>query len=188
MCDDDFDDVDIARDEEAERIIRITGEIDEDSSEKFILLLHRVAKVPGDITVVISSDGGDIEEGLRIVDAMNIAKSKGCHIHTVVSGKAYSMAALITCIGDTRTMYSHSRMMFHPGRYEEAEDGKVLTPKELKLMYEELEMFNGMFKRILKNVGVSDTECDKMMSDDVYLNAEEAISLGIINSIETEII
>ena len=129
MCDDDFDDVDIARDEEAERIIRITGEIDEDSSEKFILLLHRVAKVPGDITVVISSDGGDIEEGLRIVDAMNIAKSKGCRIHTVVSGKAYSMAALITCIGDTRTMYSHSRMMFHPGRYEEAEDGKVLTPK-----------------------------------------------------------
>jgi ATP-dependent protease ClpP protease subunit len=98
------------------------------------------------------------------------------------------MAALITCIGDTRTMYSHSRLMFHPGRYEEAEDGKVLTPKELKLMYEELEMFNGMFKRILKNVGVPDTECDKMMSDDVYLNAEEAISLGIINSIETEII
>jgi len=188
MCDDDFDDVDNARDEEAERIIRITGEIDEDSSEKFILLLHRVAKVPGDITVVISSDGGDIEEGLRIVDAMNIAKSKGCRIHTVVSGKAYSMAALITCIGDTRTMYSHSRLMFHPGRYEEAEDGKVLTPKELKLMYEELEMFNGMFKRILKNVGVPDTECDKMMSDDVYLNAEEAISLGIIHSIETEII
>ena len=119
---------------------------------------------------------------------MNIAKAKGCSIHTVVSGKAYSMAALITCIGDTRTMYSHSRMMFHPGRYEEAEEGKILTPKELKLMYEELEMFNGMFKRILKNVGVSDTECDKMMSDDVYLNAEEAISLGIINSIETEII
>ena len=188
MDDETFDDEDIARDAAAQRTIRITGEIDEESSEKFILALHRATGIPGDITVVISSDGGDIEEGLRIIDALAIAKTKGCRVHTAVSGKAYSMAALVACAGDVRTIYAHSRMMFHPGRYEETDEGKPLTPKELKEMYDELEMFNGIFKKILRNVGVPEQDCERMMSGDVYLNAVEAISLGIMDSIENDVI
>lgn len=182
------EDDDFSRDEVAERVIRLTGEISEESSESFIQKLHTVAQVPGEITVVISSDGGDIEEGLRLIDALNIAKHTGSRITTTVSGKAYSMAAYLYLVGDVRTMYPHARLMFHSGRYEGLGDDEVLTESTLKSMTAELSMFNNTFRSILRNSGVDDEMISRMLSGDVYLNAEEAISLGIAHSIETQVI
>lgn len=179
---------DFAGESSAERIIRLTGDISEETAEKFILNLKKVAEIPGEIIVIVSSEGGDIEEGLRIIDALNIARNRGCPVHTVASGKAYSMASLIVCTGDTRTMYPHTRLMFHSGRYEEFEDGKSLTVPELEKMRDEMSMFNGIFRDILLNVGMPQQIIDRIMVDDVYMNAGEALSLGVINSIETEII
>ena len=184
-----FDDGDdIAGDSSAERIIRLTGDISEETAEKFILNLKKVAELPGDIIVIVSSEGGDIEEGLRIIDALQCAKNRGCPIHTVATGKAYSMAALVMCTGDTRTMYPHARLMFHSGRYEEFEDGKSLTVTELDKMREEMSMFNGIFRDIMLKVGIPQQLIDRIMVDDVYMNAGEALSLGVISSIESEII
>lgn len=182
------EDDDFSRDEVAERVIRLTGEISEESSESFIQKLHTVAQVPGEITVVISSDGGDIEEGLRIIDSLNIAKAHANRITTVCSGKAYSMAAYIYLVGDTRTMYPHARLMFHSGRYEGLGEDEVLTESTLKSMTAELAMFNNTFRSILRNAGVDEEMISRMLAGDVYLNAEEAISLGIAHSIETQVI
>lgn len=179
---------DFARESTAERIIRLTGEISEETSESFILNLHRVAKIPGEIIVIVSSDGGDIEEGLRIIDALRIAKNNGCPVHTVVSGKAYSMAAYIVCTGDTRTIYPHSRLMFHASRFEGADDGRTLTAVELQKMHDELSLSDGVFRELMANVGLDHATIERMLASDTYVNAEEAISLGIINSIETAII
>lgn len=179
---------DFAQESTAERIIRLTGDISEETSEKFILNLHRVAQIPGEIIVIISSDGGDIEEGLRIIDAIQLAKSRDCPIRTIVAGKGYSMAAYIACTGDTRTIYRHSRLMFHGGRFEGTDDGKALTTAELRKMHDELSLYNGVFREILEGIGLDSHTVDRMLSEDVYLNAEEAISLGIVHSIETEII
>lgn len=179
---------DFARESTAERIIRLTGEISEETSESFILNLHRVAKIPGEIIVIVSSDGGDIEEGLRIIDALQIAKNNGCPVHTVVSGKAYSMSAFIACTGDKRTIYPHSRLMFHASRFEGADDGRTLTAVELKKMHDELAMCDGVFRELLGNAGLDGATIERMLASDTYVNAEEAISLGLMNSIETEII
>jgi ATP-dependent protease ClpP protease subunit len=179
---------DFARESTAERIIRLTGEISEETSEKFILNLNRVAKIPGEIIVIVSSEGGDIEEGLRIIDALRIAKNKDCPIHTVVSGKAYSMAAYIVCTGDNRTIYPHSRLMFHASRFEGADDDRTLTAVELQKMHDELSLSDGVFRELMANVGLDQATIERMLASDTYVNAEEAISLGIINSIETEII
>lgn len=186
MEDTDEDD-DFLRESSAERIIRLTGDISEETSESFIHNLHKVAELPGEISVVISSDGGDVEEGLRIIDALNIAKTKGCPVHTVVSGKAYSMAAYIFCVGDTRTMYPHARLMFHPGRYE-GSDGEEMTASTLKSMHDELTMFDNTFRSILRGVGVDPELIERMMNGDVYMSAEEAIAKGIVHSIETQLI
>jgi ATP-dependent protease ClpP protease subunit len=182
------DEEDFAGESTAERIIRLTGEISEETAEKFALKLHEVAEIPGEITIIISSDGGDIEEGLRIIDSINIAKAKGCPVKTIVSGKGYSMAAFIACCGDTRTMYPHARLMFHSGRYEGMNEDDVLTVSTLRSMEAELTLFNNTFATILRNVGVSEDMIAKMLSGDVYVNAEDAISLGIIHSIETQVI
>lgn len=170
----------------AERIIRLTGEISEETSEKFIQNLHSVAETPGEIVVIIHSDGGGLEDGFRIIDAMSVAKIKGCPIHTVVAGKAYSMGAYIACCGDRRTAYEHARIMFHSGRYD-GSDG-TLTKKELKQMYGEMMAFDIMLSNILRSVGVKEDMIDRMMSSDVYMGPDEAKALGIIQDIEREVI
>ena len=179
---------DFARESTAERIIRLTGEISEETSESFILNLHRVAKIPGEIIVIVSSDGGDIEEGLRIIDALQLAKNNGCPIYTVVSGKAYSMSAFIACTGDKRTIYPHSRLMFHASRFEGTDDGRTLTAVELQKMHDELSMCDGVFRELMAKVGLDQATIERMLASDTYVNAEEAISLGLMNSIETAII
>ena len=179
---------DFARESTAERIIRLTGEISEETSESFILNLHRVAKIPGEIIVIVSSDGGDIEEGLRIIDALQLAKNKGCPIYTIVGGKAYSMGAFIACTGDKRTIYPHSRLMFHGSRFEGDDEGQVLTVEELRKMHDELSRCNDVFRELLSGLGLDSAMVERMLSGDVYVNAQEAVSLGIMNSIETEII
>lgn len=180
------DDIDYAGDEEAEQIIRLTGDISEESAESFILKLHRVAKVPGVINIIIASDGGDVEEGLRIIDAINIAKLTGHQVKTVIA-RAYSMAAFISCVGDVRTIYPHGRLMFHPGRYE-GSDGEEMTASTLKSMHDELTMYDNTFRSILRGVGVDVELIERMMNGDVYMNAEEAIAKGIVHSIETQLI
>ena len=186
--DDTYDGEDFAQESSAERIIRLTGEISEETSEKFILNLHRVAKIPGEIIVIVSSEGGDIEEGLRIIDAIQLAKANGCPVKTVTSGKGYSMGAYIACTGDTRTIYPHSRLMFHGSRYEGTDDGQVLTVGELQKMQGELSLSNDVFREMLSGLGLDSAMVERMLSGEVYVNAKEAISLGIMNSIETEII
>ena len=64
----------------------------------------------------------------------------------------------------------------------------VLTVSTLRSMEAELTLFNNTFATILRNVGVSEDMIAKMLSGDVYVNAEDAISLGIIHSIETQVI
>lgn len=176
----------LAGDDSTERIIRISGDISQDIAEKVVLSIHRAVETPGEITIVIASEGGSIDDGMRIIDALDIAKTRQCPIHTVVQGKAYSMAAYIACMGDTRTIYPHARMLFHAGRYDLEEDG--VTAAQLKILYEEMMVADRTFERILFGVGVPAANVAEMLSKDVYIGADEAISLGIMQSIETEII
>jgi ATP-dependent protease ClpP protease subunit len=179
---------DFAGGDSAERIIRITGDISEETAEKFSLNLHRVAETPGEIHVIIASDGGDIESGLRIIDAINIAKHRGCTVHTCVSGKAYSMSAYLSLVGDRRTIYPHARLMFHSGRYDGTEESDDFTVSVLQSMVSEMSMYNDTFRKLLAAVGLPNEMIEKIMLTDVYMNAEEAISLGVMHSIETELI
>ncbi len=74
-----------------ERIIRLTGDITEESADTCMKALHNLCNEPGEITMVICSDGGSPAEGFRIIDAMAIARTKDCPVNTVVYDKASSM-------------------------------------------------------------------------------------------------
>lgn len=169
-----------------DRIIRLTGEISEESAENFIVDLHNLAASPGDISVIITSDGGSIEDGLRIIDALNIIKNQGRTIKTIVA-KAYSMAAFIACCGTIRTIYPHGRLMFHAGRYYNFESDE-LTIKNINALYTELSHFNDTLYDIIRQVCTNNDLLNKLTTEDVYLNAQNAIQSGIIHQIETNII
>lgn len=170
-----------------ERIIRLTGEITEESADKCIRTLHELCSEPGEITMVICSDGGSLDDGFRIIDAMTIARTKECPVNTVVSGKASSMGAMIFCAGVHRTVYRHARIMIHPAYYTD-DTGGITNRNDAMNMALELDYFNGLFRKLLSSMPIPSELLDRMMREDVYIGADDAIRYGIAHEFETEII
>lgn len=170
-----------------ERIIRLTGEITEASADKCIRALHDLCREPGEITMIICSDGGSLDDGFRIIDAMAIARTKDCPVNTVASGKASSMGAMIFCAGVHRTVYRHARIMIHPAYYSD-DAGGITSRNDAMNMALELDYFNGLFRKLLSSMPIPPELLDRMMREDVYIGADDAIKYGIAHEFETEII
>ena len=170
-----------------ERIIRLTGEITEESADKCIRALHELCLEQGAITLIICSEGGSLDDGFRIIDAMTIARTKGCPVNTVASGKASSMGAIIFCAGVHRTVYRHTRIMIHPAYYAD-DSGGTTSRNDARNMMLELDYFNGLFSKLLSNMNIMPELLERMLREDVYLGADEAIQYGIAHEFETEII
>lgn len=170
-----------------ERIIRLTGDITEESADQCIRTLHDLCLEPGEITLIICSDGGSPDDGFRIIDAMAIARTKDCPVNTVVSGKASSMGAIIFCAGVHRTIYRHARIMIHPAYFTD-DDGGITSRNGAMNMVLEMDYYNDLFRKLLSNMSIPPELLDRMLREDVYLVADDAIKYGIAHEFETEII
>jgi len=182
-----MDETDQIEVETEERIIRLTGEISEESAEKCVVALHDLCVTPGDITIIVSSDGGSLDDGFRIVDAMAIARTKGCPVNTVASGKASSMGAIIFCAGVHRTVHRHTRLMIHPAYFND-DTGGTTSHVDAKNMMAELDYFNGLFRALLSTMDIPKDLLERMLHEDVFMGADEAIRYGIAHGYETELI
>ena len=183
---DDTEQLEVEVDKE-ERIIRLTGDITEESADKCIRALHDLCQEPGEITMIICSDGGSPAEGFRIIDAMAIARTKECPVNTVVSGKASSMGTIIFCAGVHRTIYRHARIMIHPAYFTE-DDGGITSRNDAMNMVIEMDYFNDLFRKLLSTMSIPPELLERMMREDVYIVADDAIKYGIAHEFETEII
>ena len=95
------------------RIIFINGAIDDITAYQTITkLLYLDSLNHNDIYLYINSLGGDVVQGLSIIDCMNYVKSD---VQTVCIGSAYSMAAIILASGTDKKRYSlpNSEIMIH---------------------------------------------------------------------------
>ena len=93
------------------RIIILKDEINSVTANDLILkLLYLDSINTNDIYLYINSYGGDCLQGLAIIDTMNYIKSK---VITIVTGVAYSMAAIILTEGYKRYALPHSEIMIH---------------------------------------------------------------------------
>jgi ATP-dependent protease ClpP protease subunit len=174
---------------DSSEIIRLVGHIDEEASENFLSELRETSLtgVEGGLTVVIHSEGGDPEDSMRILDAFQMLKNKGFRIHTIATGKAYSMAAILFCMGDYRTIYPNGRLMFHASRFPELQDYDV-TGAKLMDLYNELKVYDDKFFAIMANTGVPANLIEKSRISDVYMDAGEALRYGVVHAIEHEIL
>ena len=170
-----------------ERIIRLTGEITEESVDQCIVSMHEMCHTPGPITLIISSDGGCPDDGFRVIDAMTIARTKGCPVHTIASGKASSMGAIIFCAGIHRSVHRHTRIMIHPAYFTDAENGST-SHVDARNMVQELDYYNGLFKSLLTPMNIPPDLLDRMLREDVFIGADEAIRYGIAHEYETDMI
>ena len=131
-----------------------------------------------DIIVYINSPGGSVSAGLAIYDTMQHVK---CDVSTICVGSAASMGAILLAAGakGKRFILPHSRVMIHQpagGATGQASDISI-TAKEIVKIKSQL---NGI---LAKHTEKPLEEIVKDTDRNFYLNAQEAIAYGLVDSV-----
>jgi ATP-dependent protease ClpP protease subunit len=77
--------------------------------------------------------------------------------------------------------------MIHPAFYNE-ESGGITTRNDAMNMALELDYYNGLFRNLLSTMSIPQDLLDRMLREDVFLGADDAIKYGIAHEYESEII
>lgn len=167
-----------------ERIIMLTGEIDDTLSEivcsELIFLNAKDQELP--ISIYIDSPGGSVTAGMAIYDVMKAIEAP---IKTIGLGLCASMAAFLLSSGDKgyRYAYPNAEIMIHQpiGQTQgQVSDLEIMTKRFISLK-------NKLNSILASNTNKSLEEIEKDTDRDNFLTADEAIEYGLIDfKIETE--
>ena len=167
-----------------ERIIMLTGEIDDTLSEivcsELIFLNAKDQELP--ISIYIDSPGGSVTAGMAIYDVMKAIEAP---IKTIGLGLCASMAAFLLSSGDKgyRYAYPNAEIMIHQpiGQTQgQVSDLEIMTKRFISLK-------NKLNSILASNTNKSLEEIEKDTDRDNFLTADEAIEYGLIDfKIRTE--
>lgn len=139
--------------------------------------------------IFIESMGGEISSLQAILSILQSAKERGIKIATITAGMAASAGAFVFCFGDEglRFMGKNARLMIHGVQVSGLPDGKASEQTEMfnEFMKEEQELLQTVSSN-LRGTRSKDwlkKELNKRKDNDWYLNAKEALDLGIANHI-----
>ncbi len=163
------------------RIIFIEGEITQETAvetcKSLLFLAAENHNLPVDI--VINSNGGAVDAGLLILDAM---EGSGVEIRTLCLSRAFSMAAILFSAGSKRYMLKHAELMIHQPLVSATRiEGNVSM---IKAVSDSLISTSKVINNILsKYIGKSEEEIETITRTDTYFTATEAISFGLADGI-----
>ena len=152
------------------REIYCLGEINQESAGALILQLKYLERQDSEkeITMYISSPGGEVASGLAIYDIMHSIK---CPIRTVCMGTAASFGAVLFAAGQRREMLPHSRLMIHDPLIA----GNGITGSATSLAER--------VGDLMKNRKILGTLLYSKTAKDTWFTAEEAVDFGLADSI-----
>ena len=162
-----------------ERIIFISGEIDDDLANSVVAqLLYLDSINNNDISIYINSPGGSITSGMAIYDTMNFIKSD---VSTICIGMAASMAAFLLSCGKKGKRYilPNSEVMIHQplgGVNGQATEIKIVAERILKLKNK---INNLLSINTGKELNIIEIDTER----DYYMDSKEALSYGIVDKI-----
>jgi ATP-dependent Clp endopeptidase proteolytic subunit ClpP len=146
-----------------------------------VRLLRKINKDLTSVTILLNSPGGDVVETLALIDYIRtIKESEGVDTNIVCRGSAMSAAALLLAAGTgLRAASKHSKIMVH--QLSTFNMGKLEDVKSNAKFAEQLE-------EDCNNIMAECTKKDKEFwkenqRTDYFLNADEALELGIIDKI-----
>ena len=165
-----------------QNIIEIGGDINEDMA--FYVreaLLRLVGKGSPSIKVLITSNGGSVRYGLDIHDGLKYYAGEKTG---VVQGIAKSMAAVVLQACQKRHSLRHSWLLIHHVSTTEVSLDSLRDPAKMAKIKEDAETDQARIYKILSdrtghNVDEISAECAKNQQ----MNAEEALSFGLIDEI-----
>lgn len=158
------------------RRLYLTGEINAESTDKFIKGLHMLErKADSPIEVWINSEGGSVLDGLAIYEAMRLSP---CTIETVGTGLVASMANFVFLGGEVRMMTPLCEFMVHPTSLElngSLPDIRIDTKRVNQMEKQMLDIYT---ERTSKR-----RQFWKGIQRNRYFSAGECLAMGICHSV-----
>ena len=163
-----------------DRIILVTEEINPATSTSIVaqLLALEAEDADAPITMYINSPGGSITDDMAIYDIMNRIS---CPIITIGVGMAASMGAVLLSSGTKGMRYCtpNATVMIHQplgGVQGQATEIEIVAQRILKLRKK-------LYSLLAKNAGVDFEVMARACERDNYLEAEEALKLGLVDKV-----
>lgn len=131
-----------------------------------------------DLTVHINSPGGDVFDGIAILNALRAHKGS---ITTIVDGLAASAASFIAQAGQTRVMARNSEMMIH-----DASGLCIGNASDMRTMLDLLDRASDNIASVYaERSGVGDVASWRdAMGKETWYSAEEAVTAGLADSVD----
>jgi ATP-dependent Clp protease protease subunit len=165
-----------------QRKIFFWGAVEEKTAKEVVskLLLLDSLKPGEEIKLYINSPGGVVTDGMVIYDTMQMISSP---VSTICMGMAASMGAILLSGGakGKRWIYPSGEVMIHQpslGGYIQG------VSADLEIHAEQIKKTKEMGAKILAdNCGKSFEQIMKDFDRDYWMNAQEAVSYGIVDGI-----
>ena len=166
-----------------ESVLYLVGEIAEYTLFDFMTRVRVIIRERGPeykeepLNLIINSPGGDVSEMFGIIDFMEIIDTK---VNTICRGSAQSAGAIILACGTgQRAASKHSTIMFHQG--STFSQGKL---SDVRAGLEYSKSVEAKIYALLGNKTKKPAEWwEEKMKSDFYLTAEDALELGVIDTI-----
>lgn len=134
-----------------------------------------------DISIYINSPGGIVSSGMAIYDTMKFIKND---VVTICMGQASSMAAIILAGGSKGKRYAlpNSRVLIHQplGGFQGQATDILIHAEEIKRIKENITSLLSL------HTGKKAEDIAKDIERDYYMDAEESLKYGIIDSVIKE--
>jgi ATP-dependent Clp protease protease subunit len=166
-----------------DRIIFLGGGVDDDTANLVIAqLLFLEAEDPDkDIYLYVNSPGGSVTSGLAIYDTMQYIRPD---VATLCMGMAASMAAVLLAAGakGKRVALPNARIMIH-----QPWTGGIQGPAtDIDIQAREILKARDRINEILAHhTGRALEEIARDTDRDYYLSGEQAVSYGLVDSVES---
>lgn len=164
------------------RTILLYQPIDSQVSDGVIakmLALNSVNHKP--ISLYISSPGGCVYSGLKIIDIMNIIKSP---VHIFCTGLVASMAVLIATNGARGHRYSSENCTFMIHQPSKNSKQECVTISDLEIGTQEGKRIKNLTLNIMaKNTQKPIKQIREDTERDKYMTGQEALEYGIVDKI-----
>lgn len=166
-----------------QRKIFLTGNITAESSIEIIqqLLFLESEDKTAPIDIIIDSPGGEVSAGMSLYDQLK--GMTDINIRTYCTGIAASMAAILLAGGQkgNRFILPHSKVMIHEPLITGGVGGSATSIQRTAESIMETKRITT--KLLAQDTGKTIHQIEQAISYDNFMNAEEAVSFGICDSI-----
>lgn len=164
------------------KTMTIIGEVDEELFKSVITNLHVLDSISGDITIKLSSTGGDLDAGKAIYDAIRGCKNR---VRIIGYGLIASCATLIMQAADERVLAPNAKMMVHIGSEGYAEDHVFNVRNAIKSYQADRTWIEDVYLEQIKKKHPRYTrqKLEDLIVFDTYMTPKECLELGLVDSI-----